>query len=116
MAEFGINVVYLCIHAIFLVHRSAEERAQTAEERALETQYTLKLAEEKIATLEKRLEMMGVDIEAEKKVEEQKEAKEDKVSNDETNLAKDNRSEEGKDKGDNDQKKKSKSSGKSRKK
>ena len=110
-------MVYLCIHAIFLVHRSTEERAQTAEEKALETQYTLKLAEEKIATLEKRLEMMGVDIEAEKKVEEQKEAKEeDKVSNDETNLAKDNRSEEGKDKGDNDQKKKSKSSGKSRKK
>ena len=110
-------MVYLCIHAIFLVHRSTEERAQTAEERALETQYTLKLAEEKIATLEKRLEMMGVDIEAEKKVEEQKEAKEeDKVSNDETNLTRDNRSEEGKDKGDNDQKKKSKSSGKSRKK
>ena len=110
-------MVYLCIHAIFLVHRSTEERAQTAEEKALETQYTLKLAEEKIATLEKRLEMMGVDIEAEKKVEGQKEAKEeDKVSNDETNLAKDNRSEEGKDKGDNDQKKKSKSSGKSRKK
>ena len=110
-------MVYLCIHAIFLVHRSTEERAQTAEEKALETQYTLKLAEEKIATLEKRLEMMGVDIEAEKKVEEQKEAKEeDKVSNDETNLAKDNRSPEGRDKGDNDQKKKSKSSGKSRKK
>ena len=110
-------MVYLCIHAIFLVHRSTEERAQTAEEKALETQYTLKLAEEKIATLEKRLEMMGVDIEAEKKVEEQKEAKEeDKVSNDETNLAKDNRSQEGRDKGDNDQKKKSKSSGKSRKK
>ena len=110
-------MVYLCIHAIFLVHRSTEERAETAEEKALETQYTLKLAEEKIATLEKRLEMMGVDIEAEKKVEEQKEAKEeDKVSNDETNLAKDNRSEEGRDKGDNDQKKKSKSSGKSRKK
>ena len=110
-------MVYLCIHAIFLVHRSTEERAQTAEEKALETQYTLKLAEEKIVTLEKRLEMMGVDIEAEKKIEEQKEAKEeDKVSHDETNLAKDNRSEEGRDKGDNDQKKKSKSSGKSRKK
>ena len=101
----------------FLSIESTEERAQTAEEKALETQYTLKLAEEKFATLEKRLEMMGVDTEAEKKVEEQKEAKEeDKVSNDETNLAKDNRSQEGRDKGDNDQKKKSKSSGKSRKK
>ena len=111
-------MVYLCIHAIFIFHRSTEERAQTAEEKALETQYLLKLAEEKIATLEKRLEMMGVDIEAEKKVEEQKVAKgeEDKVSNDETNLAKENWSEEGTDKDDNDQKKKSKSSAKSRKK
>ena len=106
--------VYLCTH-VFITHRSTEERAQTAEEKALETQYVLKLAEEKIATLERRLEMMGIDIEAEKKVEEQRGAKEeDKVSNDETNLEKENRGQE--DKSDNDQKKKSKSSGKSRKK
>ena len=61
--------------------------------------------------------MMGVDIEAENKAEEQKGAKdEETVSNNQTNLEKENRSEEGKDKSDSDQKKKSKSSGKSRKK
>ena len=52
-----------------------------------------------------------------RRAEEQKGAKnEETVSNDKTNLEKENRSEEGKDKSDNDQKKKSKSSGKLRKK
>ena len=91
------------------ISRSTEERAQVAEEKSLQTENVLKLAEERIAALERRLEALGVDIEEEKKSEEQK-----SVQKQEDVTTEKQETETSEKKGD--QKKKTKSSGKSRKK